>query len=298
VDAINRFHDVAELYLGLAAQHHGAAIPRDFMQYWDEIDRARPGHAPLGYKAQMQRLNRARVNLKHYGIEPSDAEIATARAAVTGMLEDEAVGLFGVGLHEADLSAFVVSRKARDLLDSAEAHWPAEPMFAFADLSEAFDAVISDYADRKITWSGKSVFDRVADLTFLTPFFRHVKGDQARFEEAITQSLRDLGKAVQLIGFGIDLRRYGRFETLVPSVFYTLDGTRHVREPEMPPRRHDEDFVFARDFVVATGVHLAAYDYDVDLKAAYDTHRMAELEAARAAEQGDGSPEDGVTPST
>lgn len=263
-DAINRLHDVAEMYLALAVQVHHRKIPRDFLGYWDELEPLLG--RPLAYRAQMQKFNKVRVNLKHYGVEPADREIEAARAAVVGLLHDESPDLFGIEFDDVNLSGFVRSDEGRQLLNSAEERWQqGDPSEALADISDAFGVVISDYTERKLIGHRRSVFKNASDMTFLSPFFRKVdRGKQRDFDEAVIKSLESLDYAVTLVGLGVDMRRYGRFRATVPIVVRMANGRRRVH------RRHDdevsdEDFEFCRDFVIATAIHLAAFDYDFNL---------------------------------
>jgi hypothetical protein len=120
-DAVNRLHDVAEMFLALAAQEHHVAIPRDFIGYWGVLEN--PLGRPLTYRAQMQRLNKVRTNLKHYGVEPAPSEVEAALASVRGLMEDECHALFGVALEDVSLSGLVPFESVRTLLDNAAQQW-------------------------------------------------------------------------------------------------------------------------------------------------------------------------------
>ena len=262
-DSINRLHDVAEMFLALAAQQHHARIPRNFMDYWEALEPALG--RPLTYRAQMEKFNKVRVNLKHYGVEPHPAEVQSAVTVICGLVTDECPALFGVQLDEVSLAEYVRDAEARRLLESAESRWQAaDQAEAFADLADAFGRVIRDYTERKQVWARRSVFDTTQDLTFLTPFFRLVDDrEQSRFEEAVVESLEALDFRLLIVGLGVDLRRYGKFSSLTPNIFRTMNGKRHVQDRE-GIRRDQADYEFCRNFVVTTALHLAEFDYDFD----------------------------------
>ncbi len=263
VDSVNRLHDVTEMFLALAAQVHHVNIPRELDGYWEVLK------GPLGrsllYRAQMQKFNKVRVNLKHYGVQPHASEIVTGLAAVRGLLEDECPALFGVALAEVSLSRFVTDETARALLDKAEERWDeGKQTEAFADLSDAFDSVIGDYTRRKLMGFGRSVFDSTADMTFMSAFFRRVEDrDQAKFDDMLVESLKALDLRVRLVGLGVDLRRYGKFFGLIPNVIRLHGGGRHVSERNQVVQRDQSDYEFCRDFVLSTAIHLAEFDYDL-----------------------------------
>jgi hypothetical protein len=116
----------------------------------------------------------------------------------------------------------------------------------------------------------KSVFDTAADMTFLSPFFRHLQSrEQRKFDEAVIESLKALDFAVMLAGFGVDFRRYGKFKAVTPEIVRTINGQRHSYDRPRAAQRSKSDFDFCRDFVVTTAIHLAEFDYDLDWSAAY-----------------------------
>lgn len=121
------------------------------------------------------------------------------------------------------------------------------------------------YRERKLLWSRRSVFDNTKDMTFLSSFFRGSTGKEGKFEDAVIDSLKALDRAVMLVGLRIDLRRLGLFEALTPRVIHFAGGTRRTDPRRGAPDPTEEDFVFCRDFVVTSALHLAAFDYDFDL---------------------------------
>lgn len=261
-DSINRFHDAIEMFLALAVQEHGVAIPKDFTGYWDALQP--PLGRPLAHRARLQKFNKLRVNLKHYGVEPAASEIAEAGLSVASLISDECRPLFGVDLEDVSLTAFVSCQEARQLLESAERHWEdMDRLEAMADLADSFETLIRDYEQRKML-GGVSVFDNARDMTFESPFFRGVQGRQKRFEEKIIQSLKDLDFAVMLLGLGVDFRRYGKFKALTPIVFHVASGRRivHARDTAAAPER--SDYEFCRDLIVTTAIHLSEFDYDLE----------------------------------
>jgi hypothetical protein len=217
----------------------------------------------------MERVNKIRVALKHYGIEPSLTHISSTRETVSAFVEDSAPDLFGVKLVDISLSDFVRAPEARSLLESAEEQWAdGRSTDALGDLSRAFEAVLKDYKKRKLVWADRSVFDMTSNMTFVSGFFQGASGREEEFIDKVIESLRGLDRAVSLIGFGVDLRRYGRFHFLTPHVTYFPGGRIDVSPRPGMPVPTTKDYEFCRDFVVSTALHLGEFDYDYDLWAA------------------------------
>lgn len=261
VDSLNRLHDTAEMFLALAVEVHHGKIPREFLGYWDELEKVL-GRRPA-FQAAMQRMSKARVNLKHYGIEPAGEEIVRSVDAVRGFVTLEAVNLFGVELEQVSLAQLMLSDEGRECVESAESNWASsQHAEAFADLREAFDITLGDYEKDK---PGRYPFDSVFDIVKRIPSLplserRQQSHTQSRRDEAIEAAIEALDWNLKLVGLGIDLRKYGRFNALTPTVSYMMNGGRSFSVREGWARGQD-DFEFCRDFVVTTALHLDEYSF-------------------------------------
>jgi hypothetical protein len=110
-----------------------------------------------------------------------------------------------------------------------------------------------------------------------SPFHRQVSdAKQKRFDEKIIESLKALDFAVMLLGLGVDFRRYGKFKSLTPHVFVSMNHVRVVHPRQGAALPAQDDFEFARDFVITTAIHLADFDYDLDWSRAYRAARARE----------------------
>lgn len=263
-DSISRAHDAAESFLALAAQFKGVALQKEFLKYWDAFEPVLG--RPLGYKAAMQRMNQARIALKHYGNEPSNVEVERSVVAVQELITEECPQIFGVELADVALADFVQFAPARLLLVSAQNSWgEGEVDEAFADLLDCFDAIIADYEGRKLVGYRTSVFDSALDLSNLTGFHQRLdRGAAKDFADKVIESLVNLDFTVMLIGLGVDFRRYGKFKALMPMVSRNLDGIRHVAARSINGGREQEDFDFCRDFIIDTALRLSDFDFDLE----------------------------------
>ena len=150
--ALLSFHDAAEMFLGLAAVHLGVnPSPNvNFDGYFAEIKKGIGVDLPSRYP--MQRMNRSRVNLKHHGLFPSPTDLEQFKGDVTTFLTDATKMVFKVDFLSLDLTDLVTQPKALSLLRSAETRaGQGDHTEALALLSEAFEDLLKDYADRKQT---------------------------------------------------------------------------------------------------------------------------------------------------
>jgi hypothetical protein len=251
------------MFLALAIEEHGGTIPqRDFMHYWPELEKVTS--RPLTYRAAMQRVNKTRVNLKHYGIQPDSTEVAHCVSSVHNLIIDETPGLFGVELDEVSLASFVQSDSGARCIQAAEAHWAAgEKAEAFADLQEAFDSIIATYQASKRSRHNTSVFNTVEKFKQAALLRRGNGIHDERYEQGVKDAFENLDFKLMVVGFGIDLRRYGRFAALTPKVHVAPGGSDRVYGVPEGWDRTVEDYTFCRDFVISTALHLAEFDYEL-----------------------------------
>jgi hypothetical protein len=102
------FHDACEMFLQIAAEHNAITFGQrapDLMAYWSLFDEQ--AHLQLTSKTAINRLNKARINLKHAGVPPAHADVEGFRAVVTSFFEDNALTLLGVEFDQISLTLMV-----------------------------------------------------------------------------------------------------------------------------------------------------------------------------------------------
>lgn len=259
-DAVNRLHDVAEMFLAAAAQHNSVGIPKEFDKYWDNL--SVPLGRPLLYQASMQRYNKLRVGLKHYGNEPAQREIAAMAITVRGLIEDEMPHLFGVELNQIFLTHFVTCEAARRLLGEAQDAWQESKWGALGRVAAAFDELVRDYEARRLT----GVFNiEIRDTSHLSIRENKALGVTLRtFSRAVDQALQDMSELTKLVALQIDVHRYRKFRSLTPGVHRSVNGTYTFDIVGGRPEPSQDDFDFCWDFVISTAINLASIDSDLD----------------------------------
>src|ERR1700730_16492953 len=147
--AVLTFHDACEMFLQIAAEHNGVTPPKrsDFLDYWPLFQQQ--AQLQVTSKVSMDRLNRARLNLKHGGVLPAHQEIAGFRAAVTGFLEDNALRLLGVNLNDVSLTSMIRSDDVRGPLERAETALSAGDLqSAMGEVASAFTVSLRRFESR------------------------------------------------------------------------------------------------------------------------------------------------------
>jgi hypothetical protein len=241
----------------------------------------------------MRRMNNSRVNFKHHGSIPSATDLEQFRGDVTTFLTDATQLVFGADFLSLDMIDLVTQQGALTRLRDAEKHADlGDYTEALAQLSEAFDELLNDYAGRKRTASGSTPYTFGPENRF---GFGHVTArPDSQFAsqlgarvKALTDAADRMQRTIRVLAVGLDYRRYARFEMLLPQVDYFMDGHREVRS--LPGfEAGEEEYQFCRQFLTETALHLAEMDFDLDLQKLWQEHRAQQWQAPAAGAATDG----------
>ena len=262
------FHDAVEMFLLLAAEHLNVSLTRGvtFEGYFAEIQSASGVQLPS--RPAMRRMNSSRVNLKHHGSIPSTSDLDQFRADVTTFLTDATQLVFQADFSDADMIDLVTQRTAVEKLRDAATHvGQGDYTEALALLSEAFDGLLKDYADRKVTAEGASPYTWWrTEGAILMPLRGRREHDPelVKRTDLMLDALTSMQQAMRVVAMGLDYRRYARFEMLVPQIVWYMTGAREVR-PIPGLVVGEDDYQWCRQFVIETALHLAEIDFDLDL---------------------------------
>jgi hypothetical protein len=271
--AVLLLHDAVEAFLLLAAEHLGAAPPREFGQYWDVLSPAKlTGGVNLAVKQGMVRLNKIRVNLKHHGVQPGKAAIDQNLADAATFFAANTRLVFGVDYDQVSMADVIEQEDVRELVRKAEtANAGGDHVSAMVALSDACGLLLmprrSDSSQpsplrfgHNIRWWGRPL-DKVKKA--LRPS-GNVRGSDihagdrqflAEHIDAVTEAVIALQTAARVTTLGIDYAAYLRFIGLTPRHVDTMDGKRDYRAPKgYAPTCHDVEFCY--QFVVSASLRL------------------------------------------
>jgi hypothetical protein len=275
--AILAFHDAAELFLQLAAEHVDADTHSgiSFMQYWAVLQPKIEGG--VTQKEAMRRLNSARRGLKHAGTTLTARELESFRVAAERFFHENTPRLFGIEFTSVSLVDLVWNAEVRAKLgDAQQAVEQGDVPGSLAASAVAFEILVRDYELRKQGEFGRSPFFFGDDMTFLSSFHMGLsRGDPrsgptdrrlGEFVDKVKSSLDAIREAVKLLSFGLDYRRYVRFRMLTPRVFRTMGGPEY-QTTDLPsgtraPTATDAEFCI--DFVIESALRLQEFDFSID----------------------------------
>jgi hypothetical protein len=266
--AVLTLHDTIELFLQLIAEQLNVNQRlRDihFMEYWSLTEpKLRELNKPmLTQKIAMERLNKARVDFKHYGNPPSKTSIENDFCSNTKIfLEDNSLSIFNIRFFDTSLIDLVNCEKAKIYLKKAENLVIAgNTEEALLNISASFKYLIYDFKERMEKNGLRS------PLNFVK--YAEYTGSKTKTDEQISNSIDSLNEsidvlreAVELIGLGIDFKRYSRFRALTPPVILHEKGFYHSKSLfKKENNTAESDVKFCIDFVIESALSLQENNY-------------------------------------
>lgn len=264
--SILSLHDSIEMYLKLLAEHLNIKSDNfNFLDYWTSIP-------SLTLKESMRNLNARRVNIKHKGLLPSKADIEISRVNSTDFFEQNTLTQFGVDFKHISLFSLIQYDNVRKHLEEAQEALDNNKIEACIDsVAFAFDELISSYEDSKSSYYGNSPFYFGKDLRFLSSIHMGIGRDWddkvgrklGEFVDKVKDSLDGIQKAVKIMSFGIDYKKFVKFKLLTPTVIRTK-VSKHVAEIYDKKKWSKENCQYCIDFVLDSSLKLQEFDFDIN----------------------------------
>lgn len=264
--SILTLHDSIEMYLKLLSEHRNIKSDNfSFLDYWTHIP-------TLTLKESMRNLNARRVNIKHKGLLPSKSDIEISRVNATDFFEQNTISEFGIEFKDISLLTLIQYDNVRFHLEKAQ---KALDENVFDDCIEfsaiAFNELLYSYEDSKIGNYSDSPFFFGKDLTFNSSFHMGIGRDwderegrkMAEFIDKVKDSLDSMQKAVKIISFGIDYKKFVKFKLLTPIVTRMMNGE-HFAEVWEKKKWTKENCQYCVDFVLDSSLKLQEFDFDIN----------------------------------
>lgn len=279
--AVLSFQDAVEHFLLIAADHLKVNLPSSmqFLQYWERLNPALPTGQELPSKQALDRVNKIRVALKHYGTIPSTQAITQARADVSTFFTDATQMIFGVDFASVDMVDLVSREETARLLHDAQTHADVgDVVAALAGLVLAFDELLEYYTGTTFRERGRSPFAFGPRLRNFKPRDRDFDRDAATQLTKLTEVSRQLQQAMQVISLGIDYAKYSQFKALTPEVAGFMDGSTKFFYHQGHEQLTAEDYSSARLFVIESALQAVRADAVLQRR---DAHHQAHIQGVK-----------------
>jgi hypothetical protein len=216
----------------------------------------------------MQRLNAARIGLKHQGILPAQVELEGFRAAVTNFLYDSTPLLFGIDFDKISQVNLVSDTAAREKLKEGYAALEAidhhnalgSAAVAFILVKRAHNQKLADaFPPHKPTslsaWASGNTFRPSISRAVGRTLGDEVGRTLRQIAESSDRTVEILSEAIEMIGYGLDLRDYRLYVSHIPVVHQFVGGKMEVEWMQQPTQ---DSAIVGRclDFVVQAAARL------------------------------------------
>lgn len=289
--SILTFHDAVELFLQLAAEYTNAATKNDtpFMVYWEKISDKLPEGQELTQKESMRRLNRSRVDLKHYGTRPIKLDIEGFRASATNFFVENTLAIFGIEFADISLIELVQYENVKEDLSEAENALNGDQIEdALGKVAFAFSKLIDDYERRKRDEFGSSPFFFGVEME--SP---HVNTDVNIDDDGeyknlsdhidtsnlsnsvgvIADTINSIQNAMKILSLGIDYRRYAKFRLLTPKISKRYGKVSVEGGTKRTPTADDVQFCIT--FVIESALILQEFDFEMYLDSEFRKKQLS-----------------------
>lgn len=267
------FHDAAESFLLMAAEHLRAPSIYEFEKYWEALKPQKlAGGVDLPVQQGMKRLNGARKQVKHHGGHPSPATIELIKNDTATFLAAATQIVFGIDYDAASMASVIPQAPVRDLAMKADvANSSGDHIGAMVHLADAWAELLFPEA-RGYDDDGPSPFRfgptirRTLPEYEIAAYLRNEKlqyrnprrnDDIARQITEVTEVARELQTAARLTAVGIDFAAYQRFQALTPHRDDYATGRRVYYAPAGYAPTVD-DVASCLQFLVTAALRLAS----------------------------------------
>ena len=236
--AVLHFQDAVEMFLRATAEHLHCSIKEtiNFNQLIDEIDKI--GKGTLTHRTALNQLNKARVNFKHFGLQPKHDDVCKFHRDLEAFFPAATSTFFNFDYDSLSLVDLIKHCRTRNFLTKAEMLLASDDFSGSVNASAIAFELYRNYA-------GHNESSRL-----------RVSSDEQRKTRdligAIESTFRDQQDQINLIMDGINLGDYRRFKRHAPNVNFssanTVWATWHFHST--PDKLTREDAIFCLRFAI------------------------------------------------
>lgn len=252
------FHDSIEMFFLLIAEKENIKTDGlSFMDYWNKFPN-------LTLRESIRALKDRRVNIKHKGLLPSKSDIEISRINANDFFKQNTPIFFDIDFDEIALYTLIEDKNLRKYLEEAQkALDDKKYQIVIEKTSVAFNELLFIYEENK-TNDYESPFHLGKDMRFSSSFTEEIrdKPKLVDFVKRTSDSLNKIQKRLKIISFGIDYKKYIKFDLLTPVVSKTLGGE-YVLEMFGKKIWSKENCQYCIDFVTDCCLKLQEFNFDI-----------------------------------
>ncbi len=258
-----------ELFLHLSSEYLNCSKKsNNFMDYFDVI--SKKINKELFHKVSMDKLNRARVNLKHYGNLPSKLDIDYFREITFEFLTQNCLLIFQKNFDEISLINLIPSEEVQNLLNEATKNLKINKYESLKNISIAFAKILLDYERKLVSKYGNYTTTEFSKDFLTYHHYYDIAGHTASFE-IIEQRLNLIADSLLILSLGLDYNKYIKFKIISFYVYRTSGGECNVAPQtdiennlgkSIEETYSIDDTNFCLDFVIESGLIIYSKDFN------------------------------------
>ncbi len=227
------------------------------MEYWDPINQKLSGNQLL-QKTAINRLNRARGNLKHQGLLLTKTDIESFRINSKDFFSDNTPLVFGIIFNELSFIDLVENNIAKQKLKNAQdALDNGEFKRSLESIASAYNQLIEDYEKSKEILPNRSIFNIGGEIR---QFGNLIPSDDGKTE--LVRVMRQFQQDLKPLLFKFDYRKYLKFKYLTPDRFSLGGKPTWLHEDKRTFTSEGAEFCI--DFVIECAIQLQEFDFEID----------------------------------
>lgn len=260
--SILAFHDSIEMFLKLACEYKQIKSEKlSFIEYWDSLNH-------LTLKESMRNLNSLRVNLKHKGLIPGKIEIEASRVNSTDFFEQNTKTTFGIAFSEISLLELIKFENSKSYLKTAQEKLKDKDYeSSYYSVVIAFEELLAEYKSNKVGRFTKNLFN-FPDRIRIESSGDSWRGNDNRANrlddivKKVNDKFEHLERALEVISFGFDFRKYSKFKMVSPEFYKETSGHYQFYGNINKNEFNEENCEYGIDFVIECCLKLQDFDYE------------------------------------
>jgi hypothetical protein len=269
--AILMLQDALELFLDLVANEIGLTVEdRQFMKYIKQINTEldKKGENLLSETTGLEKINKSRVNFKHYGIPIASEFVEESYYITSSFLESNTLRFFKIHLEDISLVELISDDVVKSHLMTAISDYREERIdTAISNLAISFSSLLRNYESNKLTRSWKSAFYFGENQSFFSMHeIRQTFGSEiSGFFEKTNKNFDLIRASLKMLAFGIDYRKFVKFSSLTPHVSWSMGGKWYVDLGMNNTKGiSNDDFDFCVSFIIESSLKMQEFDFSLD----------------------------------
>jgi len=255
--AILTLHDCVEMFIKLVGEKMN--VDRfSLMEYWKAIPQ-------LTMEQQIDSLNKVRKSIKHHGLLPAKKEVAGKAIIVEQFLIENVKIQFSIEWDDISLVTLVRSANARKhLIEAEQLCKKGDYKESIYNTAYAFHELLNEYEENKKPEFKPSPFNFGKNMRrHKSHYMNMLDHNMKQFVDDVSTSIDSICDAIKILSFGIDYKKYAKFQLFTPHVIKKSDGAFYAEEWHNK-KWSQQSAQFCIEFVVESALKLQEFDFDAD----------------------------------